>query len=255
MKTFQRFIAEAYRVSEISKQQVQEVAFLAPLAAGLSRVAGGAALRSVGGAAVKRGLRGELKDLAIQSVKDKMLDRFTNGQQPPESTGSEEDTVEPTDGEGTALSKLLKIKEARKFGGMGSISSPVYSIPDDPNFKQKYAEKQRLIAARKRTAEPTKGEKERAEKSAQAIRDNPRPVETPKTVLPGGVDHNLLNSIPTRETKPKSRYAEMPDPNRPDGPLAKSRAERGIPDPPDPNKPEEKPKARKKPAAPIKKQK
>ena len=102
------------------------------------------------------------------------------------------------------------IAEARKFGGMGSISSPVYSIPDDPNFKKKYAEKQRLIAARKRTAEPTKGEKERAEKSAQAIRDNPRPVETPKTVLPGGVDHNLLNRFPTRETKPKSRYAEMP---------------------------------------------
>ena len=42
----------------------------------------------------------------------------------------------------------------------------------------------------------------------------------------------------------------MPDPNRPDGSLAKSRAERGIPDP---NKPEEKPKARKKPAAPIRK--
>ena len=252
MKTFQRFIAEAYRVSEISKQQVQEVAFLAPLAAGLSRVAGGAALRGVGGAAAKRGLRGELKDLAIQSVKDKMLDRFTNGQQPPESTGSEEDTVEPTDGEGTALSKLLKIKEARKFGGMGSIISPVYPIPDDPNFRRNYAEKQRLIAARKRTAEPTEGQKKRAEKSAQAIRANPRPVETPKIVLPGGVDHNLLNSIPTRETKQKSRYAEMPDPNRPDGPLAKSRAERGIPDP---NKPEEKPEARKKPAAPIKKQK
>ena len=48
------------------------------------------------------------------------------------------------------------IAEAKKFGGMGSISSPVYSIPDDPNFKKKYAEKQRLIAARKRTAEPTK---------------------------------------------------------------------------------------------------
>ena len=238
MKTFQKFIAEAYRVSEISKQQVQEVAFLAPLVSGLSRVAGGAAAR--------KGLGGELKDLAVQSVKDRMLDKFTNGQQPPESDGSEEDTVEPTDGEGTALSKLLKIKEARKFGGMGSISSPVYSIPDDPNFKKKYAEKQRLIAARKRTAEPTKGEKERAEKSAQAIRDNPRPVETPKTVLPGGVDHNILNSIPTRETKPKSRYAEMPDPNRPDGPLAKSRAERGIPDP-------NTPKARKKPAAPIRK--
>lgn len=142
------------------------------------------------------------------------------------------------------------IAEARKFGGMGSISSPVYSIPDNPNSGRDYAKKQRLIAARKRTAEPTRGEKERAEKSAQAIRDNPRPVETPKTVLPGGVDHNILNSIPTRETKPKSRYAEMPDPNRPDGPLAKSRAERGIPDP---NRPEEKPKARKKPAAPIRK--
>ena len=47
MKTFQRFIAEAYRVSEISKQQVQEVAFLAPLAAGLARIAGGAAARGV----------------------------------------------------------------------------------------------------------------------------------------------------------------------------------------------------------------
>ena len=110
MKTFQRFIAEAYRVSEISKQQVQEVAFLAPLAAGLARVAGGAAARGAGGAAARKGLGGELKDLAVQSVKDKMLDRFTNGQQPPESAGSEEDTVEPTDGEGTALSKLLKIK-------------------------------------------------------------------------------------------------------------------------------------------------
>ena len=251
MKTFQKFIAEAYRVSEISKQQVQEVAFLAPLVSGLSRVAGGAALRGAalrgaGGAAARRGLGGELKDLAVQSVKDRMLDKFTNGQQPPESAGSEEDTVEPTDGEGTALSKLLKIKEARKFGGMGSISSPVYSIPDNPNSGRDYAEKQRLIAARKRTAEPTKGEEERAEKSAQAIRDNPRPVETPKTVLPGGVDHNLLNSISTRETKPKSRYAEMPDPNRPDGPLAKSRAKRGIPDP-------NTPKARKKPAAPIRK--
>ncbi len=110
MKTFQRFIAEAYSVSEISKQQVQEVAFLAPLAAGLARVAGGAAARGVGGAAARRGLGGELKDLAVQSVKDKMLDRFTNGQQPPESAESEEDMVEPTDGEGTALSKLLKIK-------------------------------------------------------------------------------------------------------------------------------------------------
>ena len=110
MKTFQRFIAEAYRVSEISKQQVQEVAFLAPLAAGLARVAGGAAARGAGGAAARRGLGGELKDLAVQSVKDRMLDRFTNGQQPPESAESEEDAVEPTDGEGTALSKLLKIK-------------------------------------------------------------------------------------------------------------------------------------------------
>ncbi len=36
--------------------------------------------------------------------------------------------------------QTFKIKEARKFGGMGSISSPVYSIPDDPNFKKKYAE-------------------------------------------------------------------------------------------------------------------
>lgn len=138
------------------------------------------------------------------------------------------------------------IAEARKFGGMGSISSPVYSIPDNPNSGRDYAEKQRLISARKRTAKPTKGETERAERSAQEIRNNPRPVETPKRVLPGGVDHNLLNSIPTRETKPKSRYAEMPDPNRPDGPLAKSRAERDIPDP-------NKPKARKKPAAPIRK--
>ncbi len=60
--------------------------------------------------AERKGLGGELKDLAIQSVKDKMLDRFTNGQQPPESAESEEDMVEPTDGEGTALSKLLKIK-------------------------------------------------------------------------------------------------------------------------------------------------
>ena len=77
MKTFQKFIAEAYRVSEISKQQVQEVAFLAPLVSGLSRVAGGAAAR--------KGLGGELKDLAVQSVKDRMLDKFTNGQQPPES--------------------------------------------------------------------------------------------------------------------------------------------------------------------------
>ena len=118
MKTFQRFIAEAYRVSEISKQQVQEVAFLAPLAAGLARIAGGAAARgvgagaarSVGAGAARRGLGSELKDLAMQSVKDKMLDRFTNGQQPPESAESEEDTVEPTDGEGTSLSKILKIK-------------------------------------------------------------------------------------------------------------------------------------------------
>ena len=115
MKTFQRFIAEAYRVSEISKQQVQEVAFLAPLVSGLARVAGGAALRGaaargVGAGAARRGLGSELKDLAMQSVKDKMLDRFTNGQQPPESAGSEEDAVEPTDGEGTALSKILKIK-------------------------------------------------------------------------------------------------------------------------------------------------
>ena len=98
MKTYQRFIAEAYRVSEISKQQVQEVAFLAPLAAGLARVAGGAALRGAalrgaaargaGGAAARKGLGGELKDLAMQSIKDKMLDRFTNGQQPPESAES-----------------------------------------------------------------------------------------------------------------------------------------------------------------------
>ncbi len=110
MKTFRRFIVDAYSVSEISKQQVQEVAFLAPLAAGLARVAGGAAARGVGGAAARRGLGGELKDLAVQSVKDKMLDRFTNGQQPPESAGPEKDMIEPTDGEGTALSKLLKIK-------------------------------------------------------------------------------------------------------------------------------------------------
>ena len=110
MKTFQRFIAEAYRISEISKQQVQEVAFLAPLAAGLARVAGGAALRGVGGAAVRKGLGGELKDLAMQSVKDRMLDRFTNGQQPPEYAEPEEDIVKPTDGDGTALSKILKIK-------------------------------------------------------------------------------------------------------------------------------------------------
>ena len=115
MKTFQKFIAEAYRVSEISKQQVQEVAFLAPLAAGLARVAGGAALRGAaargaGGAAARRGLGGELKDLAMQSVKDRMLDRFTNGQQPPEYAEPEEDIVKPTDGDGTALSKILKIK-------------------------------------------------------------------------------------------------------------------------------------------------
>ncbi len=126
MKTFRRFIVDAYSVSEISKQQVQEVAFLAPLIGGLlrgagvaaargagaaaARGAGAAAARGAGGAAARRGLGGELKDLAIQSVKDKMLDRFTNGQQPPESAESEEDMVEPTDGEGTALSKLLKIK-------------------------------------------------------------------------------------------------------------------------------------------------
>ncbi len=118
MKTFRRFIVDAYSVSEISKQQVQEFAFLAPLIGGLlrgagaaaARGAGGAAARGAGGAAARRGLGGELKDLAIQSVKDKMLDRFTNGQQPPESAESEEDMVEPTDGEGTALSKLLKIK-------------------------------------------------------------------------------------------------------------------------------------------------
>jgi hypothetical protein len=116
MKTFRRFIVDAYSVSEISKQQVQEFAFLAPLIGGLLRGAGGAAARGAGGAAARgaaaarRGLGGELKDLAIQSVKDKMLDRFTNGQQPPESAESEEDMVEPTDGEGTALSKLLKIK-------------------------------------------------------------------------------------------------------------------------------------------------
>jgi hypothetical protein len=134
MKTFRRFIVDAYSVSEISKQQVQEFAFLAPLIGGLlrgagvaaargagaaaargaggaaARGAGGAAARGAGGAAARKGLGGELKDLAIQSVKDKMLDRFTNGQQPPESAESEEDMVEPTDGEGTALSKLLKIK-------------------------------------------------------------------------------------------------------------------------------------------------
>jgi len=126
MKTFRRFIVDAYSVSEISKQQVQEFAFLAPLIGGLlrgagvaaargagaaaARGAGAAAARGAGGAAARRGLGGELKDLAIQSVKDKMLDRFTNGQQPPESAESEEDMVEPTDGEGTALSKLLKIK-------------------------------------------------------------------------------------------------------------------------------------------------
>jgi len=126
MKTFRRFIVDAYSVSEISKQQVQEFAFLAPLIGGLlrgagvaaargagaaaARGAGAAAARGAGGAAARRGLGGELKDLAIQSVKDKMLDRFTNGQQPPESAESEEDMVKPTDGEGTALSKLLKIK-------------------------------------------------------------------------------------------------------------------------------------------------
>ena len=123
MKTFQRFIAEAYSSSEISKQKIREAAFFAPLIAGLARIAGGAALRgaaargvgsgaarSVGAGAARRGLGSELKDLAMQSVKDRMLDRFTNGQQPPESAESEEDTVEPTDGEGTALSKILKIK-------------------------------------------------------------------------------------------------------------------------------------------------
>ena len=115
MKTFQRFITEAYSSSEISKQNIREAAFFAPLIAGLARIAGGAALRGaaargVGSGAARRGLGSELKDLAMQSVKDRMLDRFTNGQQPPESAESEEDTVEPTDGEGTALSKILKIK-------------------------------------------------------------------------------------------------------------------------------------------------